>query len=182
MKIYFIRHGHAQHNEAFDKIQNKKVYESINYIYSELTEKGVSQIKAIYFDEKIQKVYCSPLKRCYQTARIVFGDSEILYYYDGLMETQGPYPCNYREHYDCFHSTIGKHVLENMSDKYYPSKVHETEIQLKKRAYDTLEKIKKDAFGKKLNTVCVITHNDWLEAIFERPFKNGEVYAVDYEL
>jgi broad specificity phosphatase PhoE len=182
MRIYFIRHGHAQHNEAFDKTQNRKLYESLDYMYSELTEKGVSQINDIHLNETIQKVYCSPLKRCYQTARIIFGESEILYYYDGLMETQGPFPCNYRENYDCFSRSLKKHQLENISEKYYPSKVAETVEEMKKRAFETLEKIKKDSFEKKLNTVCVITHNDWLEAIFERPFKNGEVYAVDYEI
>lgn len=182
MRIYFIRHGHAQHNEAFDKTQDRKVYESYDYMYSELTEKGISQIKEIHLEEKIQKVYCSPLKRCYQTARIIFGNSEMLYYYDGLMETQGPYPCNYRENYDSFHRKLDRHQLENISDKYYPSKVHETDEELKKRAFKTLEKIKKDAFEKKLKTICIITHNDWLEAIFERPFINGEVYSVDYEV
>lgn len=181
MKIYFIRHGHAQHNEAFEKTKDKKVYESMDYMYSELTEKGKSQIKTIKFDEKIQKVYCSPLRRCIQTARIIFGDSEILYYYDGLMETQGPYPCNYRENYDSFHRKLDKHQLENISDKYYPTKVHETKEQLKKRATETLEKIKNDSFEKKLQTVCVITHNDWLESIFNKPFYNGEVYAVEME-
>jgi broad specificity phosphatase PhoE len=165
MKIHFIRHGHAEHNEGFD-IEGDSAYTSEKYRYSRLTEKGIEQIKSIIMPGPIQKHYISPLKRCIETARIIFGPKPTLYLYDGLMETQGPYPCNYRENYDTFIRILENFNLVNINQNYYPTKIHETKDAMKKRALKTLESIKKDATG--LDNIVIITHNDWLESIFER--------------
>ena len=86
MKIYFIRHGHADHNAAFDEQQNTDVYASHKYRHSGLTSKGIGQIEAVKLPEKPQRVYCSPLKRCIQTARIIFGEEEA-----GALQPYGKY-------------------------------------------------------------------------------------------
>ena len=177
MKIHFIRHGHAEHNEGFE-IHGESAYSSENYRYSNLTEKGIEQVKHISMKYPIQKHYSSPLKRCIQTSRLIFGPKAILYLYDGLMETQGPYPCNYRENYDTFIRIIGNFNLVNIDQNYYPTKIHETKDVLKLRALKTLEHIKADAKG--LEHIVIVTHNDWLEAVFDRKFSNGEVYSVEY--
>jgi len=177
MKIHFIRHGHAEHNEAFEK-HGSQAYLLEDYRYASLTEKGIAQAKEISMKYLIQKHYSSPLKRCIETSRIIFGPKPILYLYDGLMETQGPYPCNYREHYDTFIRSMGRYNLVNIEQNYYPTKIHETKDTLKLRALKTLEDIKADAKG--LENIVIVTHSDWLEALFNRKFSNGEVYSVEY--
>jgi len=177
MKIYFIRHGHAEHNEGFE-IYGNQAYMFETYRYASLTAKGIEQIKNISMDSSIQKIYSSPLKRCIETSRIIFGTKPTLYLYDGLMETQGPYPCNYRENYDVFIRTLGNYNLVNINEKYYPTNIDETKEELKKRAVKTLDDIKRDA--KDLENIAIVTHNDWLEVIFDRKFANGEVYIVEY--
>ena len=178
MKIYFIRHGHAEHNLAFEKC-GSIAYDSFDYLYSKLTTKGETQIKNININNIIQKVYCSPLKRCIETSRILFGYSRLLYLYDGLIETQGPYPCNYREPYEEFLYYKNKYNLENINEKYIPSKITESKTLLKERVINTYEAIKNDSIKNNLSYIAIVTHNDWLESLFGRPFSNGEVYIVD---
>ena len=152
MKIHFIRHGHAEHNEGFE-IHGESAYTSENYRYSKLTEKGILQVKNISIKYPIDKYYCSPLKRCIETARIIFGEKPILNLYDGLMETQGPYPCNYRENFDTFMRTLCRYNLVNIDQNYYPTKIYETLEQIKERALKTLENIKK---GQKMTSIMFI--------------------------
>jgi broad specificity phosphatase PhoE len=177
MKIYFIRHGHADHNAAFDEQQNKDVYLSHTYRHSALTAKGIKQIEAVTLPELPQRVYCSPLKRCIQTARIIFGENELLYLHDGLIETQGPFPCNWRDWYETFTHIQEKLNIYHLSDTYVPSQVEEDMEDVKKRAEECLETIKNESIH--LNSIAIVTHNDWLESIFNRKFFNGEVYCIE---
>lgn len=180
MKIYFIRHGHADHNAAFDEQQTKEVYASHKYRHSGLTEKGIGQIEAVQLPEKPDRVYCSPLKRCIQTARIIFGDEEVLYLHDGLLETQGPFPCNWRDWYETFAQSKDAINIYHLDDAYVPSPVEETMEAVKVRAEACLETIKKEAGH--LNSIAIVTHNDWLESIFDRKFFNGEVFTQHYDI
>lgn len=185
MKIYFIRHGHATHNDAYDKLQKKDVYRSFEYKDSHLTEKGKQQIKSVSLPFNFDRIYSSPLTRCIQTARILVGDKTTLYLHDGLLETQGPYPCNWRANIDTFMRSLDNYNLMNVSytyepyiDYYFPN-VSETQEQVYKRAIKTLEYIKNECSS--MSHVLVVTHNDWLESLFKQPFDNGEVYMVDYK-
>ena len=180
MKIYFIRHGHAEHNAGFEKY-GSIVYESFDYLYSKLTRRGEDQIKTINIHDIIQRVYSSPLKRCIDTSRLLFGHSKMLYLYDGLLETQGPYPCNYREPYDVFLCSNPKYNLENIKIRFTPLTNHESMYSLKERATNTYEAIKQDAMNNNLTHIAIVTHNDWLESIFNRKFTNGEVYIVNID-
>jgi len=177
MKIYFIRHGHADHNAAFDEQQNKEVYSSHAYRHSDLTTKGIGQIEAVELPQKPDRVYCSPLKRCIQTARIIFGSDELIYLHDGLLETQGPFPCNWRDFYSTFAQSLDNINIYHLSDTYVPSQVEEKMEDVKRRAELCLEIIKKETLH--LDSIAIVTHNDWLESIFGRKFFNGEVYQVN---
>ena len=177
MKIYFIRHGHAEHNAAFDEQQTKDVYSSHAYRHSALTTKGIGQIEAVSLPQKPQRVYCSPLKRCIQTARIIFGNDELLYLHDGLLETQGPFPCNWREFYETFAQSKDAINIYHLSDTYVPSQVEEDMEAVIQRAEPCLEAIKKETGH--LDSIAIVTHNDWLESIFGRKFFNGEVYCLE---
>lgn len=188
MKVYFIRHGHADHNAAYDISQNKNVYRSFDYKDSNLTEKGVQQIKDIELPvkmpRKMDRVYSSPLTRCIQTARILVGEKTILHLHDGLMETQGPFPCNWRPDINALQNSLSYYILKDVEKeykpytKYYLTNISETHEEIKKRALDTLEQIKKECYD--LDNILIVTHNDWLESLFKRPFKNGEIYCIDY--
>lgn len=173
MKIYFIRHGHAEHNAAFERHQTKTVYKSHEYRYSKLTEKGIQQAKGVSLPESVQRVYCSPLKRCMETARIIFGN-EILHLHDGLLETQGPYPCNWR---DSYHTFVDRCNVYHLDEDYVPTKTKETKEAMKKRAELCLESIKEET--RNLDAIAVVTHNDWLECIFDRSFSNCEVICME---
>jgi alpha-ribazole phosphatase len=177
MKIYFIRHGHADHNAAFDEQQTTDVYSSHAYRHSALTTKGIGQIETIELPQKPQRVYCSPLKRCIQTARIIFGNDELLYLHDGLLETQGPFPCNWRDFYDTFAQSTDRFNIYHLSDTYVPCQASEDMEHVKLRAEACLETIKKESGH--LDSIAIVTHNDWLESIFGRKFFNGEVYELN---
>lgn len=183
MKVYFLRHGHADHNAAFDVKQDRKVYRSFDYKESHLTEKGVSQIKSINLP-KMERTYSSPIIRCIETSRILVGDQTILYLHDGLIETQGPYPCNWRPDYDTFLRSLKRYNLTNISPKYEPyvkyylTDIKETKDDLKQRALNTLEQIKKECVN--MERIMIVTHHDLLEALFDRQFNNGEVFMVEY--
>jgi len=177
MKIHFIRHGHADHNAAFDEEQTTDVYSSHAYRHSALTTKGIGQIEAVKLPEKPDRVYCSPLKRCIQTARIIFGNDELLYVHDGLLETQGPYPCNWRDWYETFAQSPDNFNIYHLSETYVPSQTSEKMEDVKVRAEACLETIKKESVH--LNSIAIVTHNDWLESMFGRKFFNGEVYSLD---
>jgi broad specificity phosphatase PhoE len=188
MKFYFIRHGHAEHNAAYDKLQDKSVYRSLDYKDSHLTAKGINQIKEIELPvklpRKMDRVYSSPLTRCIQTARILMGEREILHLHDGLMETQGPFPCNWRPDIDTFRNSLSYYILKDVNStytpytKYYLTNISETDEEMKERVTTTLEQIKKECSN--LDNILIVTHNDWLESLFGRPFKNGEVLCVEY--
>jgi alpha-ribazole phosphatase len=177
MKIFFIRHGYAEHNAAFDEHQTTDVYSSHAYRHSALTTTGIVQIEAVKLPEKPQRVYCSPLKRCIQTARIIFGDDELLYLHDGLIETQGPFPCNWRDFYETFDQSKDAINIYHLSDRYVPSQIEEYMEDVKRRAELCLETIKKETGH--LDSIAIVTHNDWLQGMFGRKFFNGEVYCLE---
>jgi hypothetical protein len=48
---------------------------------------------------------------------------------------------------------------------------------VKRRAELCLETIKKETVH--LDSIAIVTHNDWLQSIFGCKFSNGEVYCVE---
>jgi len=176
MKVYFIRHGHAEHNTGFEKY-GPFAYESFDYLYSKLTEKGKEQIQKIKIDDIIYRIYSSPLKRCIETSHILFGYSKTIYLHDGLIETQGAYPCNYRNPYHDYKYPLNRYNISHLNEIYIPSKINESMDKLKQRAEKTLNDIVEES--KDYDAIAIVTHNDWLESLFGRKFLNGEVYVYN---
>jgi hypothetical protein len=50
---------------------------------------------------------------------------------------------------------------------------------MEERAQQTLEYLIRKAKSMNLKSMAVVTHNDWLESIFKRPFKNAEVFTIE---
>ena len=170
MEVVFIRHGHAIHNEGFEA-EGESAYYSQKYTYSTLTQKGHTQtlgIDRIHVD----CVFVSPLVRCIQTARNIFGSSRILYLHDGLIETQGHTP-NQRETRDA----LGKY--QNVSLKYvktsFPDRT-ESETELRNRAIQTIRHILLESNGFK--RIAIIGHHDWFKALLKKSFDNAEVFTI----
>lgn len=181
MRVYLIRHGNAEHNVGFQKY-GEAAYSDIQYHDAALTELGHTQTidAGVSIELPIDRVYCSPLRRCIQTARNMFGPYRCLYLDDGLLETRGPYPCNHR-------LTLGEicaqykninvvGVAEQEDDVNRDE--HETDAVLKARAVSTYNAICKSAALAGYASIAIVTHHDWLEALTGRRFKNAEVEVV----
>jgi broad specificity phosphatase PhoE len=181
MRVYLIRHGNAEHNVAFQKY-GEAAYSDIQYRDAALTILGHTQtIEAeICIDASVDRVYCSPLRRCIQTARNMFGPYRCLYLDDGLLETRGPYPCNHR-------LTLGEICAQykninvvGVAEQEGDANRAEDEIDtvLKERAVSTYNAICKSAALAGCTSIAIVTHHDWLEALTGRSFKNAEVEVV----
>lgn len=177
MKITFIRHGFAEHNQGFlDK--GESAYSSLEYRGSRLTQLGHKQtLKIIAPHADI--VFVSPLTRCIETARNIFGYSEILYLADGLMETQGPYPCNWREPKALIEIKYTNIDTDLLSPNYTIHPESETKSHLAERAEQTMDYIIHKSKKMRAKSIAIVTHNDWLEIIFGRKFENGELYTIE---
>jgi broad specificity phosphatase PhoE len=101
-KFIFVRHGEAEHNVAFHE-KGASVFKDETYRDAPLTQKGIEQARELATrlqSFKILDVWCSPLRRCRQTAEELFEELSInkLYLHDCLLERQGDScPCNERE-------------------------------------------------------------------------------------
>ena len=189
MKIYLIRHGHADHNLGF-RTHGEKAYSSTEYYNSALTELGHEQTISVgeKFEGRIpvDRIYCSPLKRCIESARNIFGMKKILYLWDGLVETKGPYPCNHRPPVEEIRASYERVNLENVSPDWNNLEPLEdwrdgTEglIALKKRATRCFEAISAEAQADGLEAIAIVTHCDWIYAIIGTKIKNAEVVAIE---
>lgn len=81
--LYFIRHGKATHNHDFKKFGEKAYVDIIN-TDSGLTEVGMDQaislnenIYKFIFDNKVNLIITSPLRRCIMTSLLVFKDIKV---------------------------------------------------------------------------------------------------------
>jgi broad specificity phosphatase PhoE len=179
MRIYLIRHGRAHHNEGFDKV-GPKAYRDTMYRDSRLTTAGHDQTIGKAWDIRVERVYCSPLFRCIQTARNMFGSLRRLYLEDGLMETKGPQPCNLRLSVNELGIRFNNITTTGVSaiDPVPQDKVEDTET-LKTRADACFKSICEDAQRAGLTSIAIVTHHDWLEALTEKSFKNAEIVELD---
>jgi broad specificity phosphatase PhoE len=185
MKVILIRHGHAEHNLAFDIAKDNSVYRNNLYYNSSLTEKGITQCIDASINEStktshVNKVYCSPLRRCIQTGHIIFGDNRLLFLEDDLIETKGPYPCNHRlplEDIVCEYENI---VINNLDPHYVNSEKDEGIKALKMRANTSFERICKGAKSENLESIAIVTHHDWIEALTGKSISNASFVELEY--
>jgi len=179
MRIYLIRHGRAFHNEGFDKV-GPSAYHDIMYLDSRLVDTGHHQTIGKAWDINVQRVYCSPLFRCIQTARNMFGSSRRLYLEDGLIETKGPQPCNLRLGVNELGIRFNNITTAGVSaiDPVPQDKVETTDT-LKTRADACFKSICEDAQRAGLTSIAIVTHHDWLHALTYKSFKNAEIVEID---
>ena len=176
MEVYFIRHGHALHNQGFDDM-GEIAYFSPEFMHSTLTEKGHAQTRSIV-SPNVEAVICSPLVRCIQTARNVFGPTRLLYLHDGLLENQGEHPCNMRE---TKQEIVSKYENVNVSGVrtiYNPSL--ETDKDMRVRAEDTIQDILRSAVKNHYTRIAIVTHHNWLYALLNVSMRNAETYRMYY--
>jgi broad specificity phosphatase PhoE len=189
MKIYLIRHGHAAHNLGF-QTRGEEAYSSTDYYNSALTELGHTQTKKVgeKFEGRVlvDRVYCSPLKRCVETARNIFGKQKVLYLWDGLVETKGTYPCNHRPSVEEIRATYERVNLENVSPDWNNLEPEEdwregTDglVALQKRAKRCLGAIMEEGEAARLKSIAIVSHCDWIYAIIGTKIKNAEVVAIE---
>ena len=177
MRVLLIRHGHAEHNLAFDTTKNVNVYKSLLYRNSALTVKGIAQCRTAW-KPYVDKVYCSPLNRCIQTARIIFGENRRLFLQDGLVETKGPYPCNHRQSLDDIICQNVNVDIDGLDPEYVNSMEHESAGELKVRATAAFRHICKEAAADSLEHIAIVTHHDWIEAILGKSVANASITEV----
>ena len=180
MRIFLIRHGHADHNEAFHKY-GVEAYSDPAYRDSSLTELGHKQTieTKMCIDAPLDRVYCSPLRRCIQTARNMFGPHRCLYLNDGLSESRGPYPCNDRLEFDEICAQFKNINVVSVSTENINMLEKEDDAALKKRVNDCYTAICENARRSGFENIAIVTHHDWLEALIGRRFKNAEVVEVN---
>ena len=177
MIITFVRHGFADHNLAF-LTHGESAYLSKNYRYSHLTELGVQQVESATIPE-CDLIFSSPLVRCIETTRILVGYDETIFLCDGLLETQGPYPCNWREPRNSLEAKYKNVDLTLVAPNYLIIDQHETIQHMYERASQTLEYLIKFSKSKNAKSILIVTHNDWLKSLFKRDFKNAEVFITE---
>jgi broad specificity phosphatase PhoE len=179
MRIYLVRHGRAYHNEGFDKV-GPSAYRDMMYRDSRLTETGHHETIGKAWKIDVKRVYCSPLFRCIQTARNMFGSSRRLYLEDGLMETRGPQPCNLRLSLDELSARFNNIIATGVSatDPVMDAEVEDSQA-IKKRADECFKSICEDARSAGLTSIAIVTHHDWLQALTDKSFKNAEIVELD---
>ena len=179
MRVFLIRHGHAEHNEGFQKY-GVKAYSDVAYRDSSLTELGHKQTTeaGAYLEVSVERVYCSPLRRCIQTARNIFGFERCLYLNDGLSETRGPYPCNDRLEFDEICAQFKNINVSAVSVENINTLEKEDDAALKLRVNACYTAICENAKRAGLDRIAIVTHHDWLEALTGVRFKNAEIIEV----
>lgn len=179
MKVTFIRHGFAEHNRGFLS-EGEDAYFLNTYKLSRLTKLGVEQVQTAVIPE-CDLVFSSPLIRCIETTRILVGHEKLVYLCDGLLETQGPFPCNTREQKDRIILKYNNVDVMMVKDEYTPMDTTEEEGVIKERARETLEFIVALAKTKNAESILIVTHNDWLRSMFNRNFDNAEVLTTEVQ-
>ena len=165
MDIYFFRHGQTRGN--IEKRYVGSTDESI-------TNEAVQKLNNVNSPD-VDIVYSSPLKRCIQTADIIFPNNKIIII-NGIKETDfGDFEYkNYEElknnqYYISWLESGGKIPFPNGED---PKK-------FKIRCEKAFNKIIKDMIKNNYNKAAVVTHGGVIMAVFEK-FYGGNFY--DYQI
>jgi broad specificity phosphatase PhoE len=177
MEVYFIRHGHAAHNKGFEE-RGEPAYFSTEFLNSELTERGHAQTLAITLPLPVDAVTSSPLVRCIQTCRNVFGDDDTVYLHDGLLESQGEHPCNVREPKSVIRNKYPNVNVSGVRTDYNP--VLEYYDDVKVRGEAALKDILGSAVKNGYNRIAIVSHHNLLHALLGVSLRNAEVYRKYY--
>lgn len=174
MRITFLRHGHAQHNEAHE-IHGDVVYTWNIFHDALLTDKGREQARGVSFSHIPDRVYSSPLRRCIQTARGACPDA-LIHVHDGLLERQCDHPCNRKSNLSTIIQVSYNLNVSHVSDALSHIE-NESDDELRSRARQTVYEILCESAG--LSHVLIVTHWDYLRMLFGKEFANCETYSLE---
>ncbi len=190
MKIYFIRHGFAKHNELYQKL-GEKAYFDKSVEDAELTEIGILQaIDAgkVLNDIEFAEYYSSPLIRCIQTMDNAINKDIIINLDDRLMESQGFHISNKRKSKYILEQNIKSICSKNSDLSKIKEKYNfdfELNIEINNRIINFINEIKSKYKNTNKN-ILVCTHYDWLNHFFKIylnqnvGFKNCEIKIVEF--
>ncbi len=167
-RLVFVRHGEAEGNI-------KRIFHG--WTDSELTDKGYHQAERVAIrlkDENIDLIYSSPLKRAYETARLIARQQNIqeIITLEGLKEIHGgkwenekwdELPVKWPDDYNTWETSPHLHCMpmgESMKEAF-------------ERIVDTIQDIVKQNEGK---NICIVTHGTVLRTLicffYGKPFED----------
>jgi len=173
MKLLLIRHGETKENKSGIILGHEG---------GELSQAGVESVKRLsrqLRQRAINKVYCSDLKRCTDTADILFKDRKLdINLRPGLREI------NFGDFQGKPHSAIPENYLDS-PDKKFPN--GESNFDFIKRVIDTINIIFQN---NQTHTVAIICHSGTISAInaankknsFSEELKNKAEQSIVYEI
>lgn len=155
MKVYVIRHGQTDWNLA-QKTQGKTDIE-LNKTGIEQARKAKEKINKC----KIDLIYCSPLKRAKETAKIVNEDKKYKIIYEKDLEERG---------FGDFEGKTKEEIKEMVGDweKIHDYKINSNERNIEpikdvcNRVWNFLDKVKEEQAGK---NILIVTHAGVCRAI-----------------
>ncbi|MBQ8790960.1 MAG: histidine phosphatase family protein [Ruminiclostridium sp.] len=148
-RIYMIRHGITQGN------LDGRYIGITDLPLCEEGEEAISSLKALDVYPRVQKVYSSPLKRCLQTAEIIYPD-RLLKRIDNIGE------CDFGDYEGKTQQELSgdETYLEWLKGGYDAAPPNgESFGHFTLRCLDGLEEIFKDMMANEVTTAAVITHS-----------------------
>jgi broad specificity phosphatase PhoE len=174
MRITFLRHGHAEHNEAHET-HGDIVYTWNIFHDALLTEKGLDQASHVVLSHSPDRVYSSPLRRCIQTARGACPDG-FIHVHDGLIERQCDHPCNRKSNISTILQVSYNLDISHVSDSL-PYIDNESDCELRNRARKTIYEILCESAD--ASHVLIVTHWDFLRMLLGKELENCEMYVLE---
>jgi len=174
--LYLIRHGHALHNELFQKI-GVQAFRVPEVIDSPLTETGLTQAKTLGEDwhnkNDIELVLVSPLTRCLETAVNIFDPMTPIVCQEFLREFPiGEDTCNMRSDTNFLrdkYPTIDFKEINLLTDSLWTEEREPIE-GLDKRIIQMIEYIKRRPEKK----IAIVSH-----ASFIGHFKDNHIAYIE---
>lgn len=177
MRVIFIRHSLTKGNE-------EKRY--IGKTDEPLCEKGIEFLKDKVYPI-CEKVYVSPMKRCRQTAEIIYNKQEFYEVEDfrecdfGIFENKNYLELNGNEDYQKWIDSNGE----------LPFPQGESKKDFSIRCVNAFEKIIKDCKKDKISSVAFVVHGGTIMSILDRysephkdyyswQIKNAEYYECEF--
>jgi alpha-ribazole phosphatase len=179
VEILFLRHGKTQGN-----LEGRYIGKTDE----DLCEVGKEQIQNTSYNFPVEQVFSSPLKRCIQTAKLIYPDKTPLVLEDfretdfGLFENKNYEELNGREDYQAWLDSNGELPFPNGESR------EEVALRVEKAFHQMMEICKKEGFSK---VACVI-HGGILMSLMDRyasekknyfdwQVKNGCGYTAEVE-
>lgn len=193
--LYFVRHGHADHNAGADKYGDYAYWDPV-YTNARLTEKGIMQSKKLstfFKNNKPDLVFSSSLRRCLETLDYALIDyNNDIHVDDRIIEKVGEHPCNKRGPKNEIHTYLNRPLnLTFVNDEIYWTNKRESSDEMINRAKEwyshMLDMLKEN---ENICKVAIFSHYDFLTTVLTkglhisstnngRPFNNCEVREIE---